>query len=58
MLDVVDVISRRLDGTRAAPNTIARKRAVLSNVLEFDVGRGLDANPLPQAVNDWLLQKA
>jgi integrase len=53
MLDVLDSISRKLDGTRAAPNTIARKRAVLSNVLEFGVGRGLDANPLPQAVKVW-----
>lgn len=53
MLDVLDAIGRKLDGTRAAPNTIARKRAVLSNVLEFGVGRGLDANPLPQAVKVW-----
>jgi integrase len=53
MLDVLDAISRKLDGTRAAPNTIARKRAALSNVLEFGVGRGLDVNPLPQAVKVW-----
>jgi integrase len=53
MLDVLDAIARKLDGTRAAANTIARKRAVLSNVLDYAVGRGLDANPLPRAAKMW-----
>ena len=48
MLDVLAAIARKLDGTRAAANTIARKRAVLSNVLDYAVGRGLDTNPLPR----------
>jgi hypothetical protein len=37
----------------AAANTVARKRAVLSNVLDYGVGRGLDANPLPAAAKVW-----
>jgi len=37
----------------SAANTIARKRAVLSNVLDYAVGRGLDANPLPRAAGMW-----
>ena len=49
MLDVLGAISRKLNGDRAAANTIARKRAVLSNVLDYAVGRGLDVNPLPKA---------
>lgn len=53
MLDVLDAISRKLDGKRAAANTIARKRAVLSNVLDYAVGRGLDVNPLPHAAKMW-----
>jgi integrase len=53
MLDVLGALSRKLDGQRAAPNTIARKRAVLSNVLDYGVGRGLDVNPLPQAAKMW-----
>ncbi len=50
MLDVLTALSRKLDDTRAAANTIARKRAVLSNVLDYAIGRGLDVNPLPRAV--------
>jgi len=53
MLDVLAALSRRLDGKRAAPNTVARKRAVLSNVLDYGVGRGLNANPLPTAAKMW-----
>jgi hypothetical protein len=45
MLDVLDAISSKLDGKPAAANTVARKRAVLSNVLDYGVGRGLTANP-------------
>jgi integrase len=53
MLDVLDAISSKLDGKPAAANTVARKRAVLSNVLDYGVGRGLDANPLPAAAKVW-----
>jgi integrase len=53
MLDVLDAISSKLDGTPAAANTVARKRAVLINVLEYGVGRGLNANPLPAAAKVW-----
>ena len=53
MLDVLAAIARKLDGTRAAANTISRKRAVLSNILDYAVGRGLDTNPLPRAAGMW-----
>ena len=53
MLDVLDALARKLDGKRAAANTIARKRATLSNILDYGVGRGLDANPLPVAAKMW-----
>lgn len=53
MLDVLDAISCKLDGQPAAANTVARKRAVLSNVLDYGVGRGLDASPLPGAAKVW-----
>ena len=53
MLDVLDAISCKLDGKPAAANTVARKRAVLSNVLDYGVGRGLDANPLAAAAKMW-----
>jgi len=53
MLDVLDAISVRLDGKPAAGNTVARKRAVLNNVLEHVVGRGLMTNPLPDAAKKW-----
>jgi len=53
MLDVLDAIARKLDGKPAAANTVARKRAVLHNVLEHAVGRGLDVNPLPAAAKLW-----
>jgi integrase len=53
MLDMLDTLARKLDGKRAAGNTIARKRAVLSNVLDYGVGRGLNANPLPAAAKVW-----
>jgi integrase len=57
MLDVLAAIARKLDGTRAAANTIARKRAVLSNILDYAVGRGLDTNPLPRAAGMWTSPK-
>ncbi len=57
MLDVLDAISRKLDGKPAAANTIARKRAVLSNVLDYAVGRGLEINPLPRAARMWTKPK-
>jgi len=53
MLDVLDAISCKLDGTPAAANTVARKRAVLSNALDYAVGRGLNASPLPAAAKIW-----
>jgi integrase len=53
MLDVLDAIGRRLDGKPAAANTVARKRAVLHNLLEHAVGRGLATNPLPAAAMKW-----
>jgi integrase len=53
MLDVLDAISSKLDGKPAAANTVARKRAVLSNVLDYGVGRGLNVNPLPGAAKVW-----
>jgi hypothetical protein len=53
MLDVLDAISCKLDGKPAAANTVARKRAVLSNVLDYGVGRGLNANPLPGGAKVW-----
>jgi integrase len=53
MLDVLDALASKLDGTRAAANTIARKRAVLSNVLDYGIGRGLEVNPLPAAARMW-----
>jgi integrase len=57
MLDVLAAIARKLDGTRAAANTTARKRAVLSNILDYAVGRGLDTNPLPRAAGMWTSPK-
>ena len=57
MLDVLDAISRKLDGKPAAANTIARKRAVLNNVLDYAVGRGLEVNPLPRAAKMWTKPK-
>jgi integrase len=53
MLDVLHALASKLDGTRAAANTIARKRAVLSNVLDYGIGRGLETNPLPAAARMW-----
>ncbi|MFD3755936.1 site-specific integrase [Streptomyces sp. NPDC058622] len=45
-------ISRRLNGKRAADNTIRRKRAVLSNALRYAVECDtLPTNPLPKV--DW-----
>lgn len=45
----MDALARKLDGTPAAPTTIARKRAVLFNALDLAVERGLlDVNPLTQ----------
>jgi integrase len=57
MLDVLDALARKLDGKRAAANTIARKRAALSKVLDYGIGRGLDANPLPAAAKAWTQPK-
>jgi integrase len=57
MLDVLAAIARKLDDSRAAANTINRKRAVLSNVLDYAVGRGLDANPLPRVSGMWTSPK-
>lgn len=57
VLDVLDAIATKLDGTPAAANTVARKRAVLSNVLDYAVGRGLEANPLATAAKVWTAPK-
>lgn len=44
---VLDGLARRLDGTPAAASTFRRKRAVLHNMLEYAVEKGLlAANPL------------
>ena len=53
VLDVLEALARKLDGKRAAANTIARKRAALSNVLDYGIGRGLDTNLLPIAAKMW-----
>lgn len=53
MLDVLHVLASKLDGTRAAANTIARKRAVLSTVQDYGIGRGLETNPIPAAARMW-----
>lgn len=53
VVDVLDAIARKKDGKLAAANTVARKRAVLFNVLEHALGRGLEVNPLPQAAKLW-----
>src|SRR5262249_8931514 len=46
--DVLDSLTQRLDGGRAAPNTVNRKRAVFANALGYAVELGiLDSNPLP-----------
>lgn len=43
---VLDAVATRLDGTPAAPTTVARKRAVVHNALELAVERGLlETNP-------------
>ncbi|WP_156727900.1 tyrosine-type recombinase/integrase [Streptomyces apocyni] len=49
----LEALSLRLDGGKAAENTVRRKRMVLSNVLRYTVEeRGLlTANPLPRV--DW-----
>ncbi|MDQ3405231.1 MAG: site-specific integrase [Actinomycetota bacterium] len=48
MRSVLSQISKKLDGTRAAPATIKRKRAVLFNAMEYAVERKLlSANPIP-----------
>lgn len=44
---LLDAVAKKLDGTPAAPTTIARKRAVVYNVCELAVERELfPANPL------------
>lgn len=55
VLDALNAISVKLDGTPAKPNTVSRKHAVLSNVLDFGIGRGLDVNPLPAVKKAWTL---
>ncbi|WP_158842918.1 tyrosine-type recombinase/integrase [Saccharothrix deserti] len=41
-------LAKKLDGTRAAPSTIRRKRAVLYNAMEYAVElKLLDKNPIP-----------
>ena len=50
---MLDALGHTLTGSPAAANTINRKRAVLSNVLEHGVGEFLDGNPLPAAVKQW-----
>lgn len=57
VLDVLDAIATKLDGNPAAANTVARKRAVLSNVLDYAVGRGLEANPLATTAKVWTAPK-
>jgi hypothetical protein len=53
----LDALTVRLDGHRAAANTIARKRAVLHNALGYAVETGLlDANPASQV--SWRAPKA
>ncbi|MFE4674068.1 tyrosine-type recombinase/integrase [Streptomyces sp. NPDC056723] len=49
----LEALSLRLDGSKAAENTVRRKRMVLSNVLRYTVEekRLLTANPLPRV--DW-----
>ncbi|MER5956668.1 tyrosine-type recombinase/integrase [Streptomyces sp. NPDC001893] len=49
----LEALSLRLDGSRAAENTVRRKRMVLSNVLRYTVEEKglLSANPLPRV--DW-----
>ncbi|MEU7132942.1 site-specific integrase [Streptomyces sp. NPDC046261] len=48
----LDAISRKLDGTNAAENTIRRKQTVLSNALRYAVERDLLAvNPMSRI--DW-----
>lgn len=53
----MDTLTRRLDGGRAAPATIARKRAVLHGALGYAVELGLlPANPL--ATVNWQAPRA
>ncbi|MEQ7127432.1 site-specific integrase [Actinopolymorpha sp. B11F2] len=53
----LDALSLKLDGTRAARNTITRKRAVLYNMLAYAVElRQLRQNPIDQI--SWKLPKA
>ncbi|MBM9620566.1 tyrosine-type recombinase/integrase [Streptomyces zhihengii] len=49
----LEALSLRLDGKKAAENTVRRKRMVLSNVLRYTVDEKglLSANPLPRV--DW-----
>ncbi|MFD9486966.1 tyrosine-type recombinase/integrase [Streptomyces sp. NPDC059991] len=49
----LEALSLRLDGSKAAENTVRRKRMVLSNVLRYTVEEKglLTANPLPRV--DW-----
>ncbi|WP_405912807.1 tyrosine-type recombinase/integrase [Streptomyces sp. NBC_00963] len=49
----LEALSQRLDGGKAAENTVRRKRMVLSNMLRYTVDEKglLSANPLPRV--DW-----
>ncbi|MGW1990106.1 tyrosine-type recombinase/integrase [Embleya sp. NPDC001921] len=52
----LDALSKRLDGTSAAPNTTARKRAVLVNAFNYAVELGrLHGNPVDAIA--WKLPK-
>ena len=47
MRRVLDALSKRLDGKKAAASTVYRKRAVVHNFLEFGVELGcFESNPL------------
>lgn len=53
----LNLLARRIDGKRAKPNTIARKRAVFYNVLQYAIEEGLlTANPIDRL--SWKTPKA
>ena len=54
---VLDLLATRLDGKPAAPNTIARRRSILHNMIGYAVDDGLlDVNPL--ARSQWMAPEA
>lgn len=56
-LRALDQLALKLDGTPAAPNTIARRKAVFYNILQFAVEQGLlSANPIDHV--SWTAPKA